>query len=131
MFAPVLALFLALALVHTRLHNSLFNCYLRPTPNLHSSLPPLPSTPPLFYPLITGNWSESLPYIQSSIDLDPKFRYAYGYRGLLMHGLGWPRQALKDLELAKDAVNQVDAVVGSLSGVCYSCLGECVGVGDG
>ena len=71
-----------------------------------------------------GNWSESLPYIQSSIDIDPQYRYAFGYRGLLKHGLGWPVQALDDLRAARDTSKNVDPVVGSLSGVCYSCLGE-------
>jgi hypothetical protein len=98
-------------------------------PILHLSSPSPPLTATYLYPVIKGNWSESLPYIQSSIDLDPNYRYAYGYRGLLKHGLGWPRQALKDLGSARDTDSQVDPVVGSLSGVCYSCLGEERGMG--
>ena len=65
-----------------------------------------------------------MPHIQRSIDIEPKYRYAFGYRGLLKHGLGWPVQALTDLTTARKTEDQVDAVVGSLAGVCYSCLGE-------
>lgn len=72
----------------------------------------------------TGEWRDALPVVEQSIQIDPNYQYAFGYRGLLKHTLGWPRLALDDLMAATNAQEKVDNVVAALAGVCHTCLGK-------
>lgn len=65
-----------------------------------------------------------MPLVEKSIQIDPNYQYAFGYRGLLKHTLGWPRLALADLTAATQAQTKVDKVVAALAGVCHTCLGK-------
>ena len=76
----------------------------------------------LFFTL--GDWEAALPLVEESIQIEPNYQYAFGYRGLLKHTLGWPNRALIDLQKATAAQENVDHVVASLIGVCYTCLGK-------
>ena len=76
----------------------------------------------LFFTL--GDWEAALPLVEESIQIEPNYQYAFGYRGLLKYTLGWPNRALIDLQKATAAQEKVDHVVASLIGVCYTCLGK-------
>ena len=82
------------------------------------------TTPTISILIFLGQWQDALPVVQESIDIDPHYQYAYGYRGLLKHTLGWPRRALNDLQKAAEAKRDVDYIVAALTGVCHTCLGE-------
>ena len=73
---------------------------------------------------VLGKYKIALPLVERSIALDPNYQYAFGYRGLLKHTLGWPSSALKDLQKATQSIGTVDLVVAALAGVCHSCLGK-------
>ena len=73
---------------------------------------------------VLGKYKIALPLVERSIVLEPNYQYAFGYRGLLKHTLGWPSSALKDLQIATQSVGTVDFVVAALAGVCHSCLGK-------
>ena len=49
--------------------------------------PPRASLPRASLPQV-GRHHEALPYVEESLRLEPRYRYALGYRGLLMHTLG-------------------------------------------
>ena len=68
-----------------------------------------------------GRYDEALPYVEKSLQLEPRYRYALGYRGLLMHTLGRPTSALRDLNAAV-AIDNNDPVVFVLRAVCMQCL---------
>ena len=74
-----------------------------------------------------GKYQIALPLVEQSIVLEPNYQYAFGYRGLLKHTLGWPSSALRDLQKATQSIDTVDFVVAALAGVCHSCLGSCSG----
>ena len=83
---------------------------------------PIPSSLISSY-LILGKYKIALPLVEKSIVLEPNYQYAFGYRGLLKHTLGWPISALKDLQKATQSISTVDYVVAALAGVCHTCLG--------
>ena len=68
-----------------------------------------------------GRYDEALPYVEKSLQIEPRYRYALGYRGLLMHTLGRPTSALRDLNAAV-AIDNNDPVVFVLRAVCMQCL---------
>ena len=78
----------------------------------------------IFHSYVLGKYKIALPLVERSIVLDPNYQYAFGYRGLLKHTLGWPSSALKDLQKATQSIGTVDLVVAALAGVCHSCLGK-------
>ena len=68
-----------------------------------------------------GRYDEALPYVEKSLQIEPRYRYALGYRGLLMHTLGRTTSALRDLNAAV-AIDNNDPVVFVLRAVCLQCL---------
>ena len=100
-----------------------FLTYTLSLPHTHSTSLTLPHTHTHTH-THSGEWQKALPHVEQSIVLAPKYQYAYGYRGLLKHTLGWPGKALIDLNIATASIDYVDNVVASLAGVCYTCLGK-------
>eukprot|EP01041_Mallomonas_annulata_P007228 gene7228-14744_t len=49
-----------------------------------------------------SRWQEALPHVNKAIEMSPRYKLAYGYRGLMFQNLGRPKEALKDFQKAID-----------------------------
>ncbi len=70
-----------------------------------------------------ARWNESLVFIDSALKIDPNYKNAFGYRGLLFQNLGRHKDALSDFNRAL-SIDPSDTQCMLLSGVCYHAIGD-------